>query len=134
MEYNYQENEIINEVKENFEIENETIERILEDFKRLGIKDENFLKDLTIFVIWKKVSLAINKSTNAFLSDPYEQENEKFLYDICEQEAIEYYANENPVFLEKHACLLRDGEKYFDDKFNYFNGLDFDETSYEKTY
>lgn len=134
MEYNYQENEIINEVKENFEIENETIERILEDFKRLGIKDENFLKDLTIFVIWKKVSLAINKSTNAFLSDPYEQENEKFLYDTCEQEAIEYYANENPVFLEKHACLLRDGEKYFDDKFNYFNGLDFDETSYEKTY
>ena len=134
MEYNYQENEIINEVKENFEIENETIERILEEFKRLGIKDENFLKDLTIFVIWKKVSLAINKSTNAFLSDPYEQENEKFLYDICEQEAIEYYANENPVFLEKHACLLRDGEKYFDDKFNYFNGLDFDETSYEKTY
>lgn len=134
MEYNYQENEIINEVKENFEIENEAIERILEDFKRLGIKDENFLKDLTIFVIWKKVSLAINKSTNAFLSDPYEQENEKFLYDICEQEAIEYYANENPVFLEKHACLLRDGEKYFDDKFNYFNGLDFDETSYEKTY
>lgn len=134
MEYNYQENEIINEVKENFEIENETIERILEDFKKLGIKDENFLKDLTIFVIWKKFSLAINKSTNAFLSDPYEQENEKFLYDTCEQEAIEYYANENPVFLEKHACLLRDGEKYFDDKFNYFNGLDFDETSYKKTY
>lgn len=134
MEYNYQENEIINEVKENFEIENETIERILEDFKKLGIKDENFLKDLTIFVIWKKFSLSINKSTNAFLSDPYEQENEKFLYDTCEQEAIEYYANENPVFLEKHACLLRDGEKYFDDKFNYFNGLDFDETSYKKTY
>lgn len=134
MEYNYQENEIINEVKENFEIENETIERILEDFKKLGIKDENFLKDLTIFVIWKKFSLAINKSTNAFLSDPYEQENEKFLYDTCEQEAMEYYANENPVFLEKHACLLRDGEKYFDDKFNYFNGLDFDETSYKKTY
>ena len=130
MEYNYQENEIINEVKENFEIENETIERILDDFKKLGIKDENFLKDLTIFVIWKKFSLSINK----FSSDPYEQENEKFLYDTCEQEAIEYYANENPVFLEKHACLLRDGEKYFDDKFNYFNGSDFDETSYEKKY
>ena len=132
MEHSYEEKEIITEIKENFEIEDETIERILEDFKKLGIKDEEFLKELTIFVVWKKVSLAINKSVKRLGDDSYEQENSKFLYDVCEQEAIEYYANENVVFSEKHANLLRDGEQYLDDKFNYFSGSYDDDESYAK--
>lgn len=128
MENNYEESEIIAEIKENFEVDDETIESILDDFKKLGIENEEFLKDLTLFVVWKKVSLAINKSTKEFK----EQENLKFSYNICEQEAIEYYANENVVFLEKHANLLRDGEQYLDDKFNYFSGLYDNDISYTK--
>lgn len=38
MEHNYEEKEIISEVKENFEIDDETIEKVLNDFKKLGIK------------------------------------------------------------------------------------------------
>lgn len=129
MEHNYEEKEIISEVKENFEIDDETIEKVLNDFKKLGIKEDEFLRDLTSFVVWKKVSLAINKAAGGFLNIACEEE---FSYEESEQEAIEYYANENIIFSEKHSNLLKDGEQYLDDKFNYFSGLYDDEVNYIK--
>lgn len=129
MEHNYEEKEIIAEVKENFEIDDETIEKVLNDFKKLGIKEDEFLRDLTSFVVWKKVSLAINKVARGFLNIACKEE---FSYEESEQEAIEYYANENMIFSEKHSNLLKDGEQYLDDKFNYFSGLYDDEVNYIK--
>lgn len=129
MEHNYEEKEIISDVKENFEIDDETIEKVLNDFKKLGIKEDEFLRDLTSFVVWKKVSLAINKAARGFLNIACEEE---FSYEESEQEAIEYYANENMIFSEKHSNLLKDGEQYLDDKFNYFSGLYDDEVNYIK--
>lgn len=129
MEHNYEEKEIISDVKENFEIDDETIEKVLNDFKKLGIKEDEFLRDLTSFVVWKKVSLAINKAARGFLNIACKEE---FSYEESEQEAIEYYANENIIFSEKHSNLLKDGEQYLDDKFNYFSGLYDDEVNYIK--
>lgn len=86
---------LLDNLKKSYGINIDIIEKIFDDFQNLGIEEFEYLRDLTEIVVGKKLSCTIKKS-----------KKEKFYFDICEKEAIDYYANENWLFEKKYYSLV----------------------------
>ena len=86
---------LFNNLKESYGININIIEKVFNDFEQKGIIEFEHLSALTEFVVQKKVSC---KGKRRF--------DQKFLYEECEQEAIDYYAKDNMDFEEKYSHLI----------------------------
>ena len=86
---------LFDDLKNTYKININIIEKIFNDFEQKGIIEFEHLSVLTEFVVQKKFSCKGKRSSN-----------EKFLYEECEQEAIDYYAKDNMDFEENYPHLV----------------------------
>lgn len=92
--------EFISEMSKDFEKKKQNVNRIINDFKNKGIKEEIFLRELTEYALYEK---SIKDSSR---------------YANVEQRTINFYAKENSEFFSKYGNLV----SYYDDTEGiYFN-------------
>ncbi len=104
---------LMNELKSEYCVNLNTVERILKDFKSRGIEELEFLSILTEMVLQKKKECVPTKKGKNNLK-------EIFLYDSCEQEAIEYLLNSDYYFEQKYRILSDNCDKFLDDDYRYY--------------
>lgn len=80
--------EFINEMSKDFEVKKRTVSKIINDFKKKGIKEEVFLRVLTEYALFEK---SIKDSSR---------------YENVEQRTIDFYAKENIEFFLKYKNLV----------------------------
>lgn len=98
---NNEESLLFKELKESYGVSTNTVMKTYEGFKELGIEEFEFLSVLTEILVSKKVSCSKKR-----------RNKEKFIFDVCRQEAIDYFSKDNSVFLEKYQSLTSQHEPY----------------------